>query len=60
VVVLLNRHCNEILKMPDVVARMSSIAMTPSGGEPGSLGKLVADEYARYGKLVQEFRITAD
>lgn len=57
---LLNQHVNEILKMPDVVARMEGIALAPAGGEPGKLAKLVADDYVRYGKIVSEFGIKAD
>ncbi|MDM0024353.1 Bug family tripartite tricarboxylate transporter substrate binding protein [Variovorax saccharolyticus] len=57
---LLNRHVNEILKMPDVIARMEAIALAPAGGDPASLAKLVAGDYARYGKLVSEFGIKAE
>ncbi|KQX86721.1 Bug family tripartite tricarboxylate transporter substrate binding protein [Variovorax sp. Root473] len=60
VVQLLNRHVNEILKMPDVIARMDAIALAPVGGDPAQLARLVAGDYARYGKLVAEFGIKAD
>ncbi|SFP54203.1 tripartite tricarboxylate transporter substrate binding protein [Variovorax sp. 770b2] len=60
VVQLLNRHVNEILRMPDVIARMDTIALTPVGGDPARLATLVAGDYARYGKLVAEFGIKAD
>jgi tripartite-type tricarboxylate transporter receptor subunit TctC len=56
----LNTHVNEILKMPDVVARMATIAVTPSGGEPAVLSKLIAADTARYTKVVKEFGIQAD
>ncbi len=56
----LNGHVNEILKMPDVVARMATIAVTPSGGEPAVLRKLLASDTARYTKIVKEFGIQAD
>ncbi|EHP37906.1 extra-cytoplasmic solute receptor [Cupriavidus basilensis OR16] len=56
----LNGHFNEILKMPDVVARMATIAVTAQGSDPATLGKLIASDYARYGKLVKEFGIQAD
>ncbi|MGN5476494.1 Bug family tripartite tricarboxylate transporter substrate binding protein [Cupriavidus basilensis] len=56
----LNGHVNEILKMPDVVARMATIAVTPSGGEPAVLQKLLASDTARYTKIVKEFGIQAD
>ncbi|MBU7574420.1 MAG: tripartite tricarboxylate transporter substrate binding protein [Hydrogenophaga sp.] len=57
---LINQHVNEILKMPDVIARMETIALAPAGGEPGKLAKLVAADYVRYGKVVAEFGIKAD
>lgn len=60
VVQLLNRHVNEILKMPDVIARMDAIALAPVGGDPAQLARLVGGDYARYGKLVAEFGIKAD
>ncbi len=56
----LNAHVNEILKMPDVVARMAAIAVTPSGGEPAVLSRLLAADTARYTKVVKEFGIQAD
>ncbi|MDM0116927.1 tripartite tricarboxylate transporter substrate binding protein [Variovorax sp. J22R133] len=59
-VALLNQQVNEILKMPDVIARMENIALSPAGGDPAKLAKLVADDYVRYGKIVSEFGIKAD
>jgi tripartite-type tricarboxylate transporter receptor subunit TctC len=56
----LNGHVNEILKQPDVIARMATIAVTPVGGEPAVLQKLIAADTARYTKLVKEFNIQAD
>lgn len=56
----LNTHINDILKMPDVVARMATIAITPVGGEPATLGKLIASDSTRYARIVKEFGIQAD
>lgn len=56
----LNTHVNDILKMPDVVARMATIAITPVGGEPATLSKLIASDSTRYAKIVKEFGIQAD
>ncbi|MBP0631021.1 MULTISPECIES: tripartite tricarboxylate transporter substrate binding protein [unclassified Cupriavidus] len=60
VVRTLNTHVNDILKMPDVVSRMATIAVTPAGGEPASLSKLIAADTTRYTKIVKEFGIQAD
>ena len=57
---LLNKHCNEILKMPDVVARMANIAMVPTGGNAARLAQIVSSEYERYGKIVKEFGIRSE
>lgn len=57
---LLNGHVNEILKMPDVATRMHALALTPVGGDAAAMGKLVASDYARYGKIVKEFGIQAE
>ncbi|MDP3797348.1 MAG: tripartite tricarboxylate transporter substrate binding protein [Polaromonas sp.] len=60
IVKTLNSHLNEILKMPDVVARMAMVATAPAGGDSAKLGKLIASDYVRYGKIVKEFGIQAD
>ncbi len=56
----LNAHFNEILKMPDVQARMVQLALVGSGGEPGVLARALANDYERYGKVIKEFGIQAD
>ena len=60
VVKTLNGHFNEIIKMPDVVARMTTLALVPVGGAPEVLGKLNAADHQRYAKVVKEFGIQAD
>jgi tripartite-type tricarboxylate transporter receptor subunit TctC len=56
----LNAHMNEILKMPDVVAKMKVFGALPAGGEPGRLAKTNADDNARFGKIIKDFGIQAD
>lgn len=56
----LNAHMNEILKMPDVMARMNALGIEPIGGEPGVLAKQIADDDSRFGKLVGEFGIKSE
>ncbi|WP_066270319.1 Bug family tripartite tricarboxylate transporter substrate binding protein [Hydrogenophaga palleronii] len=60
VVRTLNGHLNEILKMPDVQARMQLMALIPAGGEPAALGKINQYHNERYGKVIQETGIMAD
>ncbi|QRQ85842.1 Bug family tripartite tricarboxylate transporter substrate binding protein [Cupriavidus oxalaticus] len=59
-VLTINRHVNEVLRMPEVVDRMGTLAMTPVGGEPGSFAKTLASNFERYKSLVEEFAIQPD
>jgi tripartite-type tricarboxylate transporter receptor subunit TctC len=60
VVQALNKHFNEILKMPDVQAKMAALGIEPVGGAPSVLAQQIADDDQRFGKLVREFGIRAD
>lgn len=60
VVKTLNTHMNEIIKMPDVLARMTAIATIPVGGDGAVLGRLNANDHNRYAKVIKEFNIQAD
>ncbi len=56
----LNGHFNEILKMPDVQARMALATTVPTGGEPRYLGRTHEADYDRLGKVIAEMGIKAD
>ncbi|MES2412667.1 MAG: tripartite tricarboxylate transporter substrate binding protein [Pseudomonadota bacterium] len=60
VVRTLNLNMNDILKMPDVQAKMVTLALVPVGGEPATLGKLNAFDHNRYAKVIKEFGIQAE
>ncbi|HSV80075.1 MAG TPA: tripartite tricarboxylate transporter substrate binding protein [Ramlibacter sp.] len=60
VVKTLNDNLNEILRMPDVVARMSSLGATPVGGSPETLSKINAADFERFGKIIKDLHIQAD
>ena len=60
IVKLLNGHLNEIIKMPDVVTRMTDLALSPAGGAPEVLGRVAVADHERYAKIVKEFGIQAD
>lgn len=55
----LNRHFNEILQMPSIRERMTTMFVVPAGGDAASMGRLVADDYRRYARIVDEFKIHA-
>lgn len=56
----LNEHMNEILKMPDVVARMASLGAVPVGGQPDTLQKTYMSDYDKFGKIIKDLNIKAD
>jgi tripartite-type tricarboxylate transporter receptor subunit TctC len=60
VVRVLNGHVNEILKMPDVLARMTTLALVPAGGAPDALARINQDHHTRYGRVIKEAGIQAD
>ncbi len=60
IVRVLNGHMNEIIKMPDVAARMTTLALVPVGGEPAAVARAVASDFNRYGKIIKEAGIQAD
>jgi tripartite-type tricarboxylate transporter receptor subunit TctC len=57
---LLNSHCNEILKMPDVQARMSLATTVPTGGEPRYLGRTHQADHERMAGVINDLGIKAD
>ncbi|MDR6424902.1 tripartite-type tricarboxylate transporter receptor subunit TctC [Variovorax paradoxus] len=56
----LNRQFNEVLRMPDVQARMAALGIEPVGGAPSVLAQQIADDDQRFGRLVKEFGIRAE
>ena len=50
----LNAEINRLLQQPDVRDRFSKLGVTPRGGTPEELGKLLQSEIARYAKLIKE------
>ena len=60
VVKAFNGHMNEIIKMPDIVKRMTTLALVPVGGAPEVLRDINAADHDRYGKIIKEFGIQAE
>jgi tripartite-type tricarboxylate transporter receptor subunit TctC len=56
----LNSLMNEIVKMPDVVAKMNALGIDPVGGDGSVLAKQIATDNERFAKIVKEFNITAE
>jgi tripartite-type tricarboxylate transporter receptor subunit TctC len=55
----LNGHINEIIKTPDVQARMNLATTVPTGGEPRYLGRTHAAEHDRMAKVITDLAIKA-
>jgi tripartite-type tricarboxylate transporter receptor subunit TctC len=56
----LNTHFNEIIKMPDVLARMNLATTVPTGGEPRYLGRTHSAEYDRMAKVINDLGIKSE
>ena len=60
IVKTLNGHFNEILKMPDVAAKMAVFGALPLGGTPETLARTNAADFERFGRVIKELGIQAD
>lgn len=60
VVRTLNAQMNEIIKMPDVAAKLTQLGLDPVGGDPSVLAKTILEDDERFGRLVKEFGITIE
>ena len=53
----LNREVNAVLGQPDFRRRLSELAVTPLGGSPEDMGKLLVSEIKRWGAIVAQAKI---
>ena len=49
-----NREVLEILRMPDVVARLATLGVEPTGGTPEDFAAFHKSELERWGRIVRE------
>jgi tripartite-type tricarboxylate transporter receptor subunit TctC len=56
----INSHFNEVLKMPDIAARMAQLGIEPIGGEPAVLARQIATDDETFGRLIKEFGIKSE
>jgi tripartite-type tricarboxylate transporter receptor subunit TctC len=56
----LNTHMNEILKMPDVAAKMKVFGGLPAGGDAQRLARANAADHTRFAKIIKDFGIQAE
>ncbi len=60
VIARLNREINAILELPEVRERLNTAGIDVRGGTPEAFGAEMREDYARYGRIVQELGIKAD
>jgi tripartite-type tricarboxylate transporter receptor subunit TctC len=60
VVSKLNTQLNEIIRLPDVAAKMKTLGVLPVGGPPEVLAKTTLADLERFTRVVKELNITAD
>jgi tripartite-type tricarboxylate transporter receptor subunit TctC len=53
----LNAAINEALKMPEVQKLFTELNLTPVGGTPQDMAKVVKDDTARWGAIIREAKI---
>jgi len=56
----LNAQLNEIIRLPDVAAKMKTLGVLPVGGPPETLAKVTAADLERFTRVVKELNIQAD
>ncbi|MDA7417327.1 tripartite tricarboxylate transporter substrate binding protein [Xenophilus arseniciresistens] len=60
IVKTLNTHLNEIIRMPDVAAKMKVLGVLPLGGSPEVLAKTTIADLERFTRVVKELGVQAD
>lgn len=59
-VATLNRHLNEIIRLPEVEARTTALGVVTGGGEPARLTQFNGGDYEKFGRVVRELNIRAE
>ncbi len=54
----INRDIDEILQMPDVVAKLKALQLDPMGGTRGDAKKFIGDETLLWARVIKESHIT--
>ena len=60
IVKTLNAHLNEIIRLPEVTAKMKVLGVLPLGGAPEVLAKTTIADLERFTRVVKELGIQAD
>lgn len=57
IIALLNRDVNAVLQSPDLRAKLAAQGIEAAGGTPESLQAELADEFAKWGRVIAEAKI---
>ena len=60
IVKTLNTHLNDIIRLPDVAAKMKTLGVLPLGGGPEVLAKTTIADLDRFTRVVKELGVQAD
>jgi tripartite-type tricarboxylate transporter receptor subunit TctC len=60
VVQKINAEINALFKQPDFAERLRQLGAEPAGGTPADFARAVADDSAKWAKLIRERKIAAD
>jgi tripartite-type tricarboxylate transporter receptor subunit TctC len=60
VVQRLNAEINAVLKSPEFRERLKTLGYDAAGGSPADFARVVANDSAKWARLIRERRITAD
>ncbi|MBY0337231.1 MAG: tripartite tricarboxylate transporter substrate binding protein [Acetobacteraceae bacterium] len=60
VVQTLNRHMNEVIRLPEVEDRIRALAIVTGGGTPERLTEVTRTDYERFGRLVREMNVRVE
>lgn len=55
-----NTEVNRILRMPDIKESISRLGADPLGGTPADFGKLIKEEYERWGGLIRQIGLKVE
>jgi len=59
-VMRLNKALNDALKFPETIDKLKAVGMTPTGGPPEYLDKIIQTEQAAWTALIRELSITVE
>ena len=57
IIARLNREVNAVLEMPDLRAKLAAQGIEAVGGTPDALQAELADEFAKWGRVIAEAKI---